>query len=148
MSAQPTEHIEHANPDDVSPDIYLKSIDTDHLENIEENREAIHFRVRLSAKPTAFWQTEFTQAYEQTPYTLKPPVRLEDDLLHITYLPRYTDELPAFFKFLALITRRSNEETHRTEELHTSNAQERSKAAFRDALKRIELPQGAGRRTT
>ncbi len=141
------EQIEHANPDDVSPDIYLKSIDTDHLENIEENREAIHFRVRLSAKPSYFWQNEFVQAYEQTPYSLKPPVRLEGDELHITYLPRYTDELPAFFRFLALIARRSNEETHRTEELHTSNAQERSKAAFRDALKRIELPQGTGQRT-
>lgn len=135
------EQIEHVNPDDVSPDIYLKSIDTEHLENIEENREAIHFRVRLSAKPSAFWQTEFEQAYEQTPYSLKPPVRVEGDLLHIVYLPRYTDELPAFFRFLGLIARRSNEETHRTEELHTSNAQERSKADFREALKRIELPQ-------
>lgn len=142
MSAPVIQHVEHENPNDVSPDIYLKSIDTDHLENIEENREAVHFRVRLSDTPSAFWQNEFTQAYEQTPYTLKPPVRLEGDLLHIIYLPRYVDELPAFFRFLAMIARQSNEETHRTEDLHTSSAQERSKAQFREALKRIELPRG------
>lgn len=134
--------VEHVNPEDVAPDIFLKSIDTEHLENIEENREAIHFRVRLSAQPSEFWRVEFTQAYQQTPYTLKPPVRLEGDLLHIIYLPRYTDELPAFFRFLGLIARRANVETHKTEEMHTSSDQERRKAAFREALERIELPHG------
>ena len=125
-----------------SPDIHLREIDADHLENIEENREAVEFTVWLSSKPTDFWVQEFDQAYLQTPYTLKPPVRVYEDSLRIIYLPRYASELQAFFRFLALIIDRSNKETHRTEELHTSNAQERQKDVFREALRRIELPKG------
>jgi RNA polymerase-binding transcription factor DksA len=125
-----------------SPDIHLREIDADHLENIEENREAIEFTVRLSSRPSDAWVQEFDQAYLQTPYTLKPPVRVYEDSLRIIYLPRYAGELQGFFRFLALIVDRSNKETHRTEELHTSSAQERHKAEFREALRRIELPRG------
>ena len=98
--------------------------------------------MRLSDTPTDAWRQEFEQLYLQTPYTLKPPVHVEGDHLRIIYLPRYAGELQAFFRFLALLTRRANEETHRTESLHTSSAQERHKAEFREALRRIEVPQG------
>jgi len=125
-----------------SPDIHLREIDIDHLENIEENREAIEFTVRLSGRPSDAWVQEFDQAYVQTPYTLKPPVHVYEDTLRVIYLPRYASELQGFFRFLALIVDRSNKETHRTEELHTSSAQERHKAEFREALRRIELPRG------
>ena len=125
-----------------SPDIHLREIDLDHLDNIEENREAIEFTVRLSGRPNDAWVQEFDQAYVQTPYTLKPPVHVYEDTLRIIYLPRYASELEGFFRFLALIVDRSNKETHRTEELHTSSAQERHKAEFREALRRIELPRG------
>ena len=125
-----------------SPDIHLREIDLDHLDNIEENREAIEFTVRLSGRPNDAWVQEFDQAYVQTPYTLKPPVHVYEDTLRIIYLPRYASELQGFFQFLALIVDRSNKETHRTEELHTSSAQERHKAEFREALRRIELPKG------
>ena len=117
-------------------------IDTDHLENIEENREAIEFTVRLSGRPSDAWTQEFDQAYLQTPYTLKPPVRVSEDSLRIIYLPRYAGELQGFFRFLAFIIQQANQETHRSEELHTSSAQERHKAEFREALRRIELPTG------
>ncbi len=136
--ALPKEEVKYV----ASPDIHLREIDTDHLENIEENREAVEFTVRLSGKPTDAWVQEFDQAYLQTPYTLKPPVRIYEDSLRIIYLPRYAGELQAFFRFLALIIDRSNKETHRTEELHTSNAQERQKAEFREALRQINLPKG------
>ena len=125
-----------------SPDIHLREIDLDHLDNIEENREAIEFTVRLSGRPNDAWVQEFDQAYVQTPYTLKPPVHVYEDTLRIIYLPRYASELQGFFRFLALIVDRSNKETHRTEELHTSSAQERHKTEFREALRRIELPRG------
>ena len=125
-----------------SPDIHLREIDLDHLDNIEENREAIEFTVRLSGRPNDAWVQEFDQAYVQTPYTLKPPVHVYEDTLRVIYLPRYASELQGFFRFLALIVDRSNKETHRTEELHTSSAQERHKAEFREALRRIELPRG------
>jgi hypothetical protein len=123
-----------------SPDVFLREIDLEHLENVEDNREAVEFLVRLSATPSDFWVQEFDQAYLQTPYTLKPPVRIDGDTLRITYLPRYAGELQGFFRFLGLIVRRSNQETHKTEEMHTSNAQERAKAEFRQALARIDLP--------
>ncbi len=123
-----------------SPDIHLREIDTDHLEDIEDNREAIEFTVRLSSRPGDIWVQEFNQIYLQTPYTLKPPVRVYEDTLRVIYLPRYASELQSFFRFLALIVDRANKETHLTEELHTSSAQERHKAKFREALRRIELP--------
>lgn len=126
--------------DNACPDVSLEKIDTDHLANVEDNREAVEFSVRLTCAPTEYWRQEFEQAYKQTPYTLKPPVRLDHDALHIIFLPRYANELPGFFHFLAMIIGRANAETHRTEELHTSNAQERQKAEFREALRRIDLP--------
>ena len=123
-----------------SPDIHMREIDLDHLENIEGSRESIEFAVRLSSRPGDAWVQEFDQAYLQIPYTLKPPVRVHDDTLRIVYLPRYAGELQGFFRFLGLIVDRANKETHRTEEMHTSSAQERHKAEFREALRRIELP--------
>ncbi len=125
---------------DLCPDVALDKIDTEHLANVEDNREAVEFSVRLTCTPTDFWRQEFDQAYLQTPYTLKPPVRLDGDTLHIIFLPRYAGELPGFFHFLAMIIARANAETHLTEELHTSSAQERQKAEFREALRNMELP--------
>lgn len=126
----------------MSPDIHMREIDVDHLENIEGNREAIEFTVRLSSRPNDAWVQEFNQAYLQTPYTLKPPVNVYEDSLRVIYLPRYANELQSFFRFLDLIVHRANEETHRSEEMHTSSTQERHKAEFREALRRIELPKG------
>ena len=125
-----------------SPDIHMREIDLDHLDNIEDNREAVEFTVRLSSRPNEAWVQEFDQVYLQTPYTLKPPVHVHDDTLRIIYLPRYASELQGFFRFLALIVDRSNKELHRSEELHLSSTQERHKAEFREALRRIELPKG------
>ena len=123
-----------------SEDIALREIDTDDLENIEDNREAVQFKVRLSSMPSDVWRQEFEQAYSQTPYSLKPPVHVDGDALRIVYLVRYAGELPGFFHFLALIIRQANLETRRTEEMHTSSAQERQKEEFREALRRVELP--------
>ena len=78
--------------------------------------------------------------YHQTPYTLKPPVRVEGDALRIIFLHRYSEELQGFLQFLALILERANTETQRTEELHLSSTQERYKAEFRDALRQVRLP--------
>jgi len=127
---------------DTSQAIWLREIDTEHLANVEDNREAVEFQVCLNAAPNDIWQHEFEQTYKQTPYTLKPPIRLDGDTLHVIFLPCYVQELPGFFKFLAMIMRRANQEAHVTDEMHTSSAQERQKNEFREALRRIELPQG------
>jgi len=126
--------------DEQVSEISLKEIDMDYLENVEENREAVEFRVRLSGVPTDVWRHEFEQSYLHMQHTLKPPVRLDGDLLHVIYLPRYVGELSGFFDFLARVIRVSNEEAHVTADLHTSNAQERQKAEFREALRSINLP--------
>ncbi len=126
--------------DMASPTITLREIDLNRLVSIEDNREAIEFGVLLSAVPTEVWIQEFEQVYHQTPYTLKPPVRVEGDAMRIVFLHRYSGELQGFLQFLALIVDRANGETQRTEELHLSSTQERYKAEFRDALRRVHLP--------
>ncbi len=123
-----------------SSEISLREIDTEHLENVEANREAVEFQVRLSAVPSDVWQQEFDQAYQHLPHPIKPPVRLEGDSLHIIYLPLYAGELQAYFNFLAQITAISNKEARVTEEMHTSSEQEKQKREFREALRGIELP--------
>lgn len=127
--------------DTASPVITLKEIDTDRLVSMEDNREAIEFGVRLSSTPSEIWTQEFEPVYHQTPYTLKPPVRVEGDTLRIVFLHRYASELQGFLQFLALIIDRTNVETQRTEELHLSSAQEKYKAEFQAALRRVQLPQ-------
>ncbi len=126
-----------------SPDVSLVEIDTNHLEGIEDNPEAIEFGVRLSGRPTDIWMQEFEQAYHQTPYTLKPPVRIDGDTLRIIFLHRYAGELQGFIHFLAMMVDQANTETHRTEHLHQSSAQERYKAEFREALRQVHLTEQA-----
>jgi len=123
-----------------SPAILLTEIDTDTLVSIEDNREAIEFGVKLSSAPSDVWIGEFEQIYELTPYTLKPPVRVEGSTLRIVFLHRYASELQGFLQFLGLIVGRANLETQRTEELHLSSDQERYKTEFRAALRRVHLP--------
>ncbi len=122
--------------------IALKEIDLDHLGDVDDNPQAVSFRVLLSEMPREGWTQEFNEIYRQTPYTVKPPVEVREDALEIMFLPRYSSELQGFFQFLGLIVRRANEELQRTEELHLSNAQEQRKAQFREALRRITLPTG------
>ena len=124
----------------MSPAIALKEIDFKRLVSMEDNREAIEFGVRLSDTPSEVWTGEFEQVYHATPYTLKPPVRVEGDALRIVFLHRYAAELQGFLQFLGLIVDRANAETERTEELHLSSTQEKYKAEFRDALRRVHLP--------
>ena len=126
--------------DTASPTIAMKEIDFKRLVSIEDNREAIEFGVILSDTPSEVWTGEFEQVYHTTPYTLKPPVRVEGNALRIVFLHRYASELQGFLQFLALIIDRANAETERTEELHLSSTQEKYKAEFRDALRRVHLP--------
>jgi len=120
--------------------IRLREIDTEHLDDAEDNPEAVEFTVLLSGTPSAPWNQEFEQAYRQTPYTLKPPVEVVGDRLKITFLPRYASEMDAFFKFLALMIARANDELRRTSEIQASHSQEQRRADFRRALERVTLP--------
>lgn len=122
------------------PHVSLRDIDTDDLGDVEDNREAVRFRVRLSEPPPAGWAHEFDQIYKQTPYTLKPPVEVKDDALEVIFLPRYAGELQGFIQFLGLIVRHANEELHKTDEMHTSDIHERQKNEFRQALRRVRVP--------
>ena len=122
-----------------SPQITLRSIDYDHLEDVEDNPEAVLFRVALSQQPSEIWVQEMEQAYRATPYQIKPPMQVVEDHLEVVFLPRYASELPGFFRFLALMAQRANEEARRTEEIHAAGSADRHKAEFRDALRKIAL---------
>lgn len=140
-----TTAIKHASAGEEKPHvatlhIAMREIDFDHLRDVEENPQAVSFSIKLSQAPPPGWIEEFDEIYRQTPYTLKPPVSVERDTLEVIFLPRYSSELQGFFQYLGLIVRRANEELHRTEEMHISNAQEQRKVQFREALRQIRLP--------
>jgi hypothetical protein len=123
-----------------TPRITLKSIDFDHLEDVEDNPEAVLFRVALSETPSDIWILEMEQAYRAMPYQIKPPMQVIGDQLEIIFLPRYASELPSYFRFLGLMATRANDEARLTEQIHAASSADRHKAEFRDALRRIELP--------
>lgn len=120
--------------------VRLREIDTEHLDDAEDNPEAVEFTVLLTQAPSVPWTQEFEQAYRQTPYTLKPPLEVMGDRMKITFLPRYASELEAYFKFLALIVARANDEIKRTASIQASDTQEQRRAEFRRALQRVTLP--------
>ena len=141
MSTAVTHNAESATKTHIQTQrITLRAIDLDHLENVDDNPQAVAFRVMLSEMPPEGWDQEFDEIYRQTPYTVKPPVVVNKDALEIIFLPRYASELQGFFHFLGLIVRRANEELQRSEELHLSNEQELRKAQFREVLRQITLP--------
>jgi hypothetical protein len=123
-----------------TPHITMREIDLEHLGDVEENPQAVSFRVKLSEKPPEGWIIEFDEMYRQTPYTLKPPVEVKDGALEIIFLPRYSSDLQGLITFLGYIVRRANEELHRTEEMQVSNEQENRKTQFRETLRGIKLP--------
>lgn len=135
---------EHENPDDkpyiAPPHITMSRIDLDHLDDIEDNPEAVSFRIVFSEQPSEVWKIEFEEVYRRTPYSLKPPVTLDNDGLQVVYLPRYAPELQGFLQFLAYIVKRTNEEVLLTEELHVSTVHENSKASFLETLRHTKLP--------
>lgn len=118
--------------------ISMQSIDTENLEEIEEIREAVMFSIILNTEPTPEWHQEFESAYKVMHHPIKPPVTVEDGRLWITYLPRYSAELPAYIKFLKHVVERAN-----SEEIRTAHLRERDtgghKAKFREVLKSISL---------
>ncbi len=120
--------------------VRLRAIDTERLDDAEDNPEAIEFNVLFSSAPSEPWKQEFEQAYRQTPYTLKPPIEVVEDRLKITFLPRYASELEGYFQFLALIVARANDELRRTADIQASHTQEQRRAEFRRALQRVKLP--------
>lgn len=124
-----------------SPLITMRAIDSNEVMDVEDNPEAALFRIRLSETPSEIWVQEFEQGYRQTPYQLKPPVQVAGDALEVIYLPRYANELPGFIRFLAAIIHRANDETRITEQIHNAHAHVQGKAEFRQALRRIEIPQ-------
>lgn len=123
-----------------TPRIAMREIDLDNLGDVDDNPQAVSFRVNLSEVPPPGWVVEFDEIYRQTPYTLKPPVEVKEGALEIMFLPRYSSELQGFFQFLGFIVKRSNDELHRSEEMHTSNEQENRKTKFRETLRGIKLP--------
>jgi hypothetical protein len=123
------------------PHMRILAVDADDLKDVEDNPEAVEFSIELNQTPPEGWINEFDQAYLTTPYVLKPPVRVDGNRLRIVYLPRYASELQGFVRFLGLIVRRSNQEYRRSAELHTSSVQDQRRADFREALKRVVVPE-------
>jgi hypothetical protein len=126
--------------DERTPTIRLSKINTDRLDDVEDNHEAVSFRIQLTESPSDLWINEFEVLYRGRPYALKPPVQVEDDELVIYYLPRYTRELPDYLRFVAMVVASANEELVKTQELHAAGTHDRNKMEFREALRRQKLP--------
>lgn len=123
-----------------SNDVHMKEIDLDSIEDVEQSDEAVQFIVRLSDIPSQEWMAEFFYLYEREPHTIKPPIEIEDDVMHIQFLPRYDEELQDFLDFVGEICRRASEEAELTLAIQASEEKDMRKREFREFLATMRLP--------
>jgi hypothetical protein len=124
----------------VIPEITFTSIDIDSVESVEDNPEAVTFDILLSSTPPSHWLEEFVYLYGRAQFTLKPPIEIHGDRMHIMYLPRYSDDLQGFVLFLGEILVQATREARRTVEILQTDEKEKVKSGFRDTLSRLRLP--------
>jgi hypothetical protein len=120
----------------------LTSADLDSLAESETTHEAIEFEVLLYPAPDEAWIEEFDIAYRILPNNIKPPVKVHEDRMLITYLPRYQNDLQAFFEFIKTVMGRAEEEIDKTEAIARHSHQPERIAAFRDVLRKVRFDAG------
>ncbi|HEY3330349.1 MAG TPA: hypothetical protein VGK19_10040 [Capsulimonadaceae bacterium] len=122
------------------PDIHLKQIDLDSIDDAEENPESVVFDILLSGHPTPSWVEEFEYLYATSKFSIKPPVIIDGDRLHIHFLPRYEEELQPYLEFVSTIAHHATDEARRTEAIKTHDDQEARKRSFRETLAKARVP--------
>ncbi len=119
--------------------IAITGIDLDSLAESEDSHEAIEFDVLLNDEPNTKWTDEFNIAYAALPNNIKPPAHVMIDRIRIAFLPRYDRELQNYFEFLHRVLRITNEEVAKTEAISHRGNKDAQLAAFRDALRGIQV---------
>ena len=93
----------------------MVAIELDSLAESEDSHEAIEFDIQLNQVPEEKWIEEFTIAYRILPNNIKPPVRVHDNCLLVSYLPRYANDLQSYIEFLKTAMERAEVEIDKTE---------------------------------
>jgi hypothetical protein len=122
------------------PDTKLVNIDMNSLSDTEENPETVIFDIVLSDTPGKSWREEFEYLYNSLPFQIKPPVTIDENRLHVHFIPRYSDHLQPFLEHLAQICHRSTLEARLTEKMKVREDQERRKVEFKKVLQNIQIP--------
>ena len=74
------------------------------------------------------------------PYSIKPQVRLDGNLIWVTYLPRYENEVQAYVEFLTKVVAGANEEEALTYEVHLKGHRSGPREQLRKSLKDVCVP--------
>ena len=119
--------------------VHLESIDLDSPAESEESHEAIDFDVMLNEAPDQKWTDEFEIAYRTLPNNIKPPVTIVGDRMHISFLPRYANDLQSYFEFIQAVMQRAEIEIDKTEAIAKHSHQPERIAAFRETLKQVRI---------
>jgi hypothetical protein len=127
------------------PDINLLKIDLDSIDDVDENAETVVFDILLNGHPTSRWIEEFEILYNRTPFSIKPPVIVDGDRMHIHFLPRYQGDLQAFVDFLSTMVHQATSEARLTESIKINEAKEERKKEFRSILAQVSLLPTPGR---
>lgn len=117
---------------EIIPTAQIVGVDTDVLETDDTYPGSYGFYVRLSRDPGEEWFVEFSSVYDGAVYPGKPPVLFKGDRLLVYYLPRYSDDLPRYLRFLAHIVADGNAAVEKRNSVVPD--EERQKAAFREKL--------------
>jgi hypothetical protein len=122
--------------------VALEAIDLNSLAESETSHEAIEFEVLLNQTPDEKWVEEFDIAYRTLPNSIKPPVAINGDRMLISFLPRYANDLQAFFEFIQSVMRRAEEEMDKTEAIAKHSHQPERLNGFRDILRKVRVNEG------
>lgn len=118
--------------------VELERIDYDYLRDVDDIPEAVEFSIIASHEPSDTWITEFDTAYHAMHNPIKPPVSIIGNRLWISYLPRYSADLPNYINFILRVVNVANDEEKRSLTIHEHDPTG-AKDRFRNVLKGVRL---------
>jgi hypothetical protein len=117
------------------PTAQILSLDPETLEVNDTYPGTYGFYLRLTSDPGSEWAAEFEAAYDQSVYTIKPPVAFRGNTIVVFFLPLYEEQLPEYLQFLRQVIDNTNQSVEKRNGLLPED--ESIKEAFRTRLRQL-----------
>jgi hypothetical protein len=117
------------------PTAQILSLDPETLEINDTYPGTYGFYLRLTGDPGSEWAAEFEAAYDQSTYSIKPPVVFRGNTLVVFFLPLYAEQLPEYLQFFRHVVDITNQSVEKRNALLPED--ESIKEAFRTRLRQL-----------